>query len=69
MAGAESSYQDLEARFGQIGALGEAARVLSWDSSVNMPPNGAPARAEQLAAIRRVVHEKITDPAVPDLLD
>ena len=69
MAEAESSYQDLEARFGQIGALGEAARVLSWDSSVNMPPNGAPARAEQLAAIRRVVHEKITDPAVPDLLD
>lgn len=64
-----SSYETLEARFGQIGALGEAGRVLSWDSSVNMPRKGAPARAEQLAALRQVVHEKIVDPSVADLLD
>ena len=66
---AESSYDILEARFGQIGALGEAARVLTWDRSVNMPRKGAPGRAEQLASLRRVVHEKTTDPAMPDLLD
>ena len=64
-----SGYASLEARFGQIGALSEAARVLSWDRSVNMPPRGAPGRAEQLAAIRLAVHEKIADPALPDLLD
>ena len=69
MSGGETSYDVLEARFGQIGALGEAARVLTWDRSVNMPRKGAPGRAEQLASIRRVVHEKITDPAMPDLLD
>ena len=63
-----SSYETLEARFGQIGALTEAGRVLGWDRSVNMPPKGAPARAEQMAAIRQAVHEKITDPAMPDLL-
>ena len=69
MSGGETSYDVLEARFGQIGALGEAARVLTWDRSVNMPRKGAPGRAEQLASLRRVVHEKITDPAMPDLLD
>ncbi len=69
MNGAETSYQILEARFGQIGALGEAARVLTWDRSVNMPRKGAAGRAEQLASLRRVVHEKTTDPAMPDLLD
>ena len=58
---AESSYEILEARFGQIGALGEAARVLTWDRSVNMPRKGARGRAEQLASLRRVVHEKTTD--------
>ncbi len=65
----ESSYEILEARFGQIGALGEAARVLTWDRSVNMPRKGARGRAEQLASLRRVVHEKTTDAAMPDLLD
>ncbi len=64
-----SSYQTLEDRFALVGALREAARMLSWDRSVNMPPKGAPARAEQLAALRLVEYEKITDPAVPDLLD
>ena len=64
-----SSYDALEKRFAQIGALREAARMLAWDRSVNMPPKGAPARAEQLAALRLVEHEKITDPAVPELLD
>ena len=68
MSGA-SSYDALEERFALIGAVREAARMLSWDSSVNMPPKGAPARAEQLAALRLVEHEKITDPAMPDLLD
>ena len=69
MNGAKTSYAALEDRFGQIGALGEAARVLTWDRSVNMPRKGAPGRAEQLASLRRVVHEKTTDPAIPDLLD
>ena len=64
-----SSYEALEDRFALIGTLREAARMLSWDRSVNMPPKGAPARAEQLAALQLVGHEKITDPAMPDLLD
>ena len=69
MNGVETSYEVLEARFEQIGALSEAARVLTWDRSVNMPRKGAAGRAEQLASLRRVVHEKTTDPAIPHLLD
>jgi len=34
-----------------------------------MPAGGAAARAEQLAALKLVMHEALADPALPDLLD
>ena len=34
-----------------------------------MPPGGAPARAEQMAALSVLLHELRTDPALGDLLD
>ena len=63
-----SAYQTLEARFARLGALQEAAAVLHWDSATFMPEGGAAARAEQLATLRVVCHEILTDPALADLL-
>lgn len=63
-----AAYQDLEARFHRLYALRHAASVLHWDWSAMMPVGGAPARAEQLAAIKVVCHELLADPAVGDLL-
>lgn len=63
-----SPYQTLEARFARLGALQEAAAVLHWDSATFMPEGGAAARAEQLATLRVVCHEILTDPALADLL-
>ena len=65
---AATEYQDLEALFGRIGRLGEAAAVLHWDSSTMMPAGGAEARAEQLAALNLAQHEMLTDEATGDLL-
>ena len=65
----DGGYADLEARFNRIGAIGEAAGVLHWDHAVNMPPGGADARAEQLATLKLIGHEMITDPAMEDLLE
>ena len=47
-----TAYQQLEARFRRLGALGEALGVLHWDSATMMPDGGADARAEQLATLK-----------------
>jgi carboxypeptidase Taq len=60
-------YRQLEVRFARLGALQEAASFLHWDSATFMPEGGADARAEQLAALKVVCHEILTDPALPDL--
>ena len=62
-----SPYQALEARFARLGTLQEAAAILHWDSATLMPPGGATARAEQVATLKVVCHEVLTDAALPDL--
>jgi carboxypeptidase Taq len=62
-----SPYKTLEARFARLGTLQEAAAVLHWDSATLMPPGGAMARAEQVATLKVVCHEVLTDAALPDL--
>jgi carboxypeptidase Taq len=61
-------YQTLEARFRRIGALQEAAAMLQWDWATTMPAGGAAARAEQLATLKVLTHEALTDPRLDDLL-
>ena len=63
-----NAYQQLEDRFSRISALDDALRVLGWDTQVNMPPGGAEARAEQVAAMRLTIREKIVAPDVRDWL-
>jgi carboxypeptidase Taq len=62
-------YETLEAKFRRIGALNEAAAVLQWDWATTMPAGGAAARAEQLATLKVLTHEALTDPRLADLLD
>ena len=40
--------------------LGQASALLHWDNSTYMPKNAALGRAEQLAFLRSLVHEKMT---------
>jgi len=64
-----SAYPELEARFRRISVLRDGARVLNWDQSVMMPPGGAAARAEQIAALEVLLHELTTNPRMEELLD
>ena len=64
-----TSYREIERRFRRLGALNEASGVLQWDSAVLMPEGGAGARAEQLATMKVLGHELLTDPAIGDLLE
>jgi carboxypeptidase Taq len=63
-----NAYQTLHDRFARLGALGEAVGILHWDAATTMPVGGAAARAEQLATLKVVLHEGLTDPALSDLL-
>ena len=64
-----SAYRDLERHFRRLGLLGEAAGMLQWDMAAVMPSGGAAIRGEQLAELRLVTHEMLTDARISDLLD
>ncbi|MGK5082727.1 carboxypeptidase M32 [Bdellovibrionota bacterium FG-1] len=49
-------------------ALGAAGAVLSWDQETYMPAKGAEIRADQLAVISGLAHEKLVSPQIGDLL-
>jgi carboxypeptidase Taq len=56
-------------RLEEVTDLGKVARLLSWDQQTMMPPAGTAHRADQLATLLRLVHERFTDPEVGRLLD
>ena len=61
-----NAYASLLAHLKKTNALSQAAGVISWDQETMMPKNGAPARAEQLAALASIVHERNCDPKIAD---
>src|SRR3954469_19764190 len=65
----EQRLAELKTRLAEINDLGKTAALLGWDQRVFMPPAGGPARAEQLATLSRIVHERFTDPEVGRLLE
>jgi carboxypeptidase Taq len=50
--------EQLKAHLADIVHLNHAAAVLGWDQQTFMPPGGAEARAEQLATLSKLAHEK-----------
>jgi carboxypeptidase Taq len=65
----EEKLRELQSRLAEIGDLRSAASLLSWDQMTHMPPGGARARARQGATLRRLAHERLTDPALGRLLE
>jgi carboxypeptidase Taq len=64
-----ASFEDLQRRLQEISDLGKTLSLLSWDQQVMMPRGGARLRAEQLATVGRIAHEKFTSAEVGRLLD
>jgi len=62
-------FIELKKKLAEIQDLHEAAGVLEWDQYVMMPPRGAAARAEALATLERLAHEKFVDPAIGHMLE
>jgi len=67
--GEPTAYLRLEAIFRKAGVLGDTLSVLGWDQGTMMPEGAAESRADQLALLKSMVHEIITAPEIPELLD
>ena len=64
----KNAYQELEQRFRRVNLLRQAVGMLQWDQSVTMPLGGANARGAQLAELKVIIHEIVTDRRTEQLL-
>ncbi|KAL0479140.1 hypothetical protein AKO1_008022 [Acrasis kona] len=61
-------YHELTEILRKISILRGINAVLEWDQQVMMPTKGSGARAEHLAEISGILHERETDPKIGELL-
>ena len=61
-------YQRLVSRLKRVHYLETAGGLLGWDEQVNLPPDSADLRAEQLAVLAELQHEAAADPEIGALL-
>ncbi len=65
----EAKFLELKHRLAEYWDLIKVSSLLGWDQRTQMPKNGSAVRAEQLATVGRLAHEKFIDPAVGKLID
>jgi carboxypeptidase Taq len=59
----------LRQRLAEVFDLGKTMSLLSWDQQVLMPRRGAQVRAEQMATVGKIAHQKFTSAEVGRLID
>jgi carboxypeptidase Taq len=69
MSDAPKELAKLRERAGELADLGGIAGLLLWDQNTLMPRGGAGARADQIEALERIQHDRLTDPELAALLD
>jgi len=65
----DADLRTLRERLAEISDLYRSMGVLGWDQRVTMPPGGNPARAEALATLGRIAHQKFTSDEIGALLE
>ncbi len=68
MSGPTQTLTTLKSKLLEIQHLKDAAALLSWDQETHMPAGGGQTRAEQLATLQTLAHDKFVAPEVEDLL-
>jgi len=66
---AVSPLDRLKAIVAELADLKHAEALADWDSRVSMPPEGAADRAEVLATLARLMHERLVSDEVGELLE
>ena len=64
-----SAYEQLMQFQRETEALSQVSGRLGWDQETMMPPGATPQRAEEHAAMAKVLHARRTDPQLRDWLD
>jgi carboxypeptidase Taq len=64
-----TALAELRRRLSEVHDLHQVAMALEWDQLVMMPHGGGPVRAEQLATLHGLAHERFIDPDVGRLLE
>jgi carboxypeptidase Taq len=65
----DGNLRALRERLAEISDLSRTLGVLAWDQKVTMPPGGHPARAEAMATLGRIAHERFVDDEIGRLLE
>jgi carboxypeptidase Taq len=65
----DADLRTLKERLAEISDLNRSLGVLGWDQKVTMPAGGHPARAEAMATLGRIAHERFVDEEVGRLLE
>jgi carboxypeptidase Taq len=65
----EPNYIELKRRLQEIHDIQAASALLDWDQATYMPSGGAMARGRQIGTLKKIAHEKFTDPAIGQLLE
>lgn len=66
---AKTKYQELAEYLSEVHHLNMIFWLLQWDQNTHMPPEGASARATQLALIQRLRHEFLTSDKTARLIE
>src|SRR5215218_601190 len=64
-----TELEQLRTLLGEISDLGRARALLAWDERTQMPPAGAEMRAEQVATLARIRHERLISDELGRLID
>lgn len=64
-----NSLEQLHLRTKELSNLNNILALLHWDQEVMMPPAATGDRAEQFSTLSTIIHQRITDPALGNLLE
>ncbi len=63
-----TAYDTLINRIREIGKIHAIEEILDWDQQVCMPTRGVKARAEEVALLAGLAHDRLTDPEIGEVL-
>jgi carboxypeptidase Taq len=63
------SYRALEQHQRKISHLRHVEAIAGWDEAAVMPVGGGEARAEAMATLRGIIHERATEPSLAELFE
>lgn len=62
-------WNELDSRMRTLFDLSGASGIIGWDQETYMPSSAAGSRARQQAAMQTVIHEKLCDPVLGELIE